>query len=1306
VTDEIPKPMSVSSKSHNDSVTRAPQTSILMRFIMGRGLILIACFGLLIPECLSQIESSSVPDVPLDTAILELTLPEGTSFRINDQQYRASMAGEIRILPFRPLPPNQSFTYQLEVQFSDGSVTHRTLALRGGERVRLPILSPHVQRPEFALQTGFPGSVMNGVFSADGNTVLLGSCELIYALYDVSSGRQLRRFTPKPQPKCVPTVPLAISPDRRHLVTGSWDEGTLLWDIESGEQVRHFPAAAGPMAFSPDGKWLAFSPVPDDSQNTQPERSINLWSVHDGVKRLSMQGHSSYITAITFSRDGKFLLTGSEDKTAIVWDLEAGVQRVVLKGHDEPVTAVDFRSDGQQIITGARDDTVILWDAMTGQNLRTLAGENAEKSSGGGIQRGILCIAFLAGGQRIITGGINQPTIVRDLNTGEIMSSLNVNRLVAISPDAKRILARAENSSYPTWDMSVWDLETDTELQSFRLQTDLLSPISLRPDGRRLFSSAMFGDAIIWNMETGAPQSTIPGIGLHISQDGMRALTHDETKDQMNPQLDTPATVFDVETGKSLAVLSEITNHNGVMHSDGSVTSGLGSNGRFVSADGSRVMFKGAAGYGIWDVNSGQKRIVQGYQPVFSPDGHVVLVRKSNTIASLRSWDEWDTSLGKELSISDWTDNSIFVFSPNGKHLAARNASQDVVIWDTRTGQVLRSLMQSKTAYAWKFSPNGQFIVAREKSRGFVVWDTSSGQMLRTLSDSRGPRYGTFSPDGQRFVAKTETQVYLWDFNTGALLKTWMGSSPNFSADGQRILTYTLGKVKCEIRDLRSGLKLRTTSSFEDISFTPNSRQFVIRSEEWTIQFWDIATGDKLCELVSINLGNDWLVFTPEGLFDGSEGGRQKVAFRIGGGLNVVPVDQFFNDFYTPGLLAKIANGERPMPSVELGKELPPKVRIVSPQFGGTIEEPTVTVVIEATDQGGGVRVPWIRHNGARLLAEGITEQTGPTIRLTQELQLVEGENRIEVQSATNNEFATIDSPPAILVLRYEKPLHKPHLHLLAIGTNYAEPSLQLRFARNDAEAIAKLFESRGQSLYEKVHVHLLLDEQVTKSAIKTLLTDKDSGSDTIANIARPEDSLLVLFGGHGTIVGQRYFFIPHAFKRQAQDLETDIRNQGLAADELGDWLASVPCLKRMLIFDTCASGAAVDLVRTSRNPFALRGVIERLNRTQGVFTIAASAATEEAKEVSELGHGVLTYTLLAGLGAVNHGPLDSRRIETSGSQRVVSVMDWFGYADGHVPELMKMYFGKTQDIQFSGQGTSFPVLTLEDTTAESQESR
>ncbi len=1216
---------------------------------MYRDLKLVAFVVVLVSTATGQAQSSSDADVPQDTAIVELTLPEGASFKLNDQQYRASKAGEKRVLPLRPFPPGRSFPYELEVQFSDGSITQKTLALRGGERVRVPILSPHVQRPEFVLQTGFASTVMSGAFTPDGNSVVIGSCEKVFAIYDIATGRQLRRFKPILHPACTPFVPIAVSPDSRLMATTSWEEGTILWDIETGEQLRSFPDAISSMAFSPDGKWLAF--CLDASSDS---RELAIWNISDGTKRVALQNLTAAAKSISFSPDGRLLLVGFDDKTAMLWDVETRQPGMVLVGHSGAVTSVAFRHDGQQILTASNDGTVILRETNTGQPLRTL---QAQQGRGEEFRFGIRTAKFCHDGSRIITTGISSTAVLWDVESGEILRTFDLGRPLAMSPDARRILTIEQDIM--SWNSTVWDLETGARLQTFSTKTDTLESISCRPDGQRLFTRAAWRHAVVWNLETGMRQTVIAGQDIQFSQDGRRVLTRSEPENT-EPPLTTPVIVSDAETGKTIKIFRDIDRLDGVENPDGRRF-------EFVTTNGSRFLMSDRTTSTVWDIESGKPTTINGNAPVFSPDGQLYVVSVNKTKSRIQRWGEPKAADGKVINVG-W--------------------------WNIRTRPV--------------FSSDGQILAARDSSGFVAIWDSTSGEKLQTFEDSKATQHWRLSPDGRRLAGIDWEQhtVRLWDTNTGAELKKWSGVSANFSPDGQQMfiggfqedgLAIRTDRSASAIYDTYSGVKVQSINAGDDRTFSPSGRQLMTQSDEWTTEFWDTATGDKVAELLSLNEAKDWLVFTPEGLFDGSEGGRQQVAFRIGGGLNVVPVDRFFNDFYTPGLLAMIANGERPMPSIELGHELPPKIRIVAPQSGGIFEESSVTLVIEATDQGGGVRGPWVRHNGARLLTEGQTEQTGATIRMTLDVQLVEGENRIEVESATNNEFATVDSTKAVLVLRYEKPLHKPHLHVLAVGTNYADPSLRLRFARQDAESIGTLFQTRGQTLYDKVHVHLLLDEQVTKESIQDMLTRKDGDEATIADTARPQDSLLVLFGGHGTIVGQRYFFIPHAFKRESADLEADIKNQGLAADVLGDWLASVPCLKRMLIFDTCASGAALDLVRTSRNPFALRGVIERLNRTQGVFTIAASAATDEAKEVSELGHGVLTYTLLAGLGAVHEGPLDGQRIETRGPERVVSVMDWFGYADDHVPILMQKYFGQTQDIQFSGQGTSFPVLTLED---------
>jgi uncharacterized caspase-like protein len=261
---------------------------------------------------------------------------------------------------------------------------------------------------------------------------------------------------------------------------------------------------------------------------------------------------------------------------------------------------------------------------------------------------------------------------------------------------------------------------------------------------------------------------------------------------------------------------------------------------------------------------------------------------------------------------------------------------------------------------------------------------------------------------------------------------------------------------------------------------------------------------------------------------------------------------------------------------------------------------------------------------------------------------------------------------------------------LVAIGiSRYREEAMDLKYASEDATAIAELFLRRGRKQYGAVSITEVLDEQATKDGILETLG-------RIADQAHPDDTLLVFLSGHGKMVGQRYYFIPHEFHRQEDSFEETIRQQGVPADMLGDVLSKVPAGKRLLIFDTCASGGAVGLSQQGQDPFAFRGAIEKLGRQQGVFTIAASSAGQEAQEIEQLGHGVLTYALLAGLRAVPPGgPLEGLAIQPNNPDDTVDVLEWFSFASGHVPRLTKRYLHREQQVQTSGQGTSFQVLSL-----------
>jgi tetratricopeptide (TPR) repeat protein len=78
-------------------------------------------------------------------------------------------------------------------------------------------------------------------------------------------------------------------------------------------------------------------------------------------ERNSLEGHSSYVTSVSFSPDGKTIASGSSDNTIKLWNLEGKLLKT-LSGHSSYVTSVSFSPDGKTIASGSWDNTVILWN--------------------------------------------------------------------------------------------------------------------------------------------------------------------------------------------------------------------------------------------------------------------------------------------------------------------------------------------------------------------------------------------------------------------------------------------------------------------------------------------------------------------------------------------------------------------------------------------------------------------------------------------------------------------------------------------------------------------------------------------------------------------------------------------------------------------------------------------------------------------------------------------------------------------------------------------------------------------------------
>jgi eukaryotic-like serine/threonine-protein kinase len=182
---------------------------------------------------------------------------------------------------------------------------------------------------------------------------------------------------------------IAISPEGMWIAVCAFD-GTVVhvYNRERPAASQSLPASkCAALAFSPDGRWLAVGHLDD-------LRLFPIGETNDAERPtfISLTGHSSTLSAASFSPDGKRIATASHDRLLKIWTLPDCREEHSIFAHQGRVLGVAFSPDGRTLATGGHDGQVKLWHTASGQPLGVL--RNAE----GNVDR----LQFSPDGRRLV----------------------------------------------------------------------------------------------------------------------------------------------------------------------------------------------------------------------------------------------------------------------------------------------------------------------------------------------------------------------------------------------------------------------------------------------------------------------------------------------------------------------------------------------------------------------------------------------------------------------------------------------------------------------------------------------------------------------------------------------------------------------------------------------------------------------------------------------------------------------------------------------------------------------------------------
>ncbi len=373
--------------------------------------------------------------------------------------------------------------------------------------------------------------------SPDGNTLLTGSNNYTAFLFDLRTGKQIRKYKSDRTSCTSCSINAHFSPSGEEIVTGNMDS-VFIWNTADARVLRKMEGRSsrwGASYFSFDGKYIIstlfgdcyiwnastgeeitvleghlkdvtdvqFHPTKNIAITASEDRTAKIWKIPTGKEIVSLQGYLNdvdekilgdgymywvaFMNEIKLSPDGKYAAIGKMGNLAKLYDFYTGKPVQVFKGHEGIVISLDFSPDGKLLATGAADGTARIWDIGTGEMLVSMPERLAN----------IPCFSvdFSPDGKLLATGSWDGMVRIWEVKTGKLVQRIRAHENVSpysVQFDHSGLYVISGGLDKK---LKMFEIDTGEEIREFIGHTNVVSAVRRHPDNNKIITASWDGKA-------------------------------------------------------------------------------------------------------------------------------------------------------------------------------------------------------------------------------------------------------------------------------------------------------------------------------------------------------------------------------------------------------------------------------------------------------------------------------------------------------------------------------------------------------------------------------------------------------------------------------------------------------------------------------------------------------------------------------------------------------------------------------------------------------------------------------------------